>query len=82
MAFQEAQVYSETEFGNWFSKLSQEVEVDDEEEEDREDGDVSDGTGVVLELSKDFWRDENGKAIQSSEIPNSERTGPPTPKKD
>jgi hypothetical protein len=81
-AYQKAQVYSQTEFGNWFSKLSQEVEVDDEDEEDREEGDVSNGTDVVLEFSEDFWRYENGEAIQSSEIPNSERTGPPPPKKD
>jgi hypothetical protein len=32
MAFQEAQEYWETEFRNWYSKLSLEVRVDDEEE--------------------------------------------------
>jgi hypothetical protein len=59
MAFREAQEYWETEFGNWFSKLSQELRADGEDESEEKERDVGDSLGLVLDLADDLWRSES-----------------------
>jgi hypothetical protein len=82
MAFQEAQEYWETECGNWYSKLSLEVRVNDEEEGREGELDVNDGMRLVRKLADDLWRGEDAEGNHSTGMTNSERTGARRPKKD
>jgi CRISPR/Cas system-associated protein Csm6 len=59
VAFQEAQEFWETKFGNWFSKLSQEVRTDEADESEKNEGVVENEGGLVLELGDDLWRSES-----------------------